>query len=86
MFYLFSLLERGEGRGRDRQRSTDRFSIDRIFFLKKKWPKQIFLKDYIYLFLERGEGREKQRERNIHVWLPLAHPQPGTRPTPRHVP
>ena len=35
-------------------------------------------KDFIYLFLETGEGREKERERNINVWLPLAHPQPGT--------
>ena len=42
-------------------------------------PKSFF-KDFIYLFLERGEGREKDRERNINVWLPLAHPLPGTWP------
>ena len=36
------------------------------FFLR------IFLKT---LFLDRGE---KERERNIHVWLPLLHPQLGT--------
>ena len=39
-----------------------------------------FFKDFIYLFLERGEGKEKEREKNIHVWLPRAHPQLGTRP------
>ena len=39
----------------------------------------IFLKDFIYLFLERGAGKEKERERNINVWLPLLHPQLGTR-------
>ena len=38
-------------------------------------------KDYLFIyFLERGEGREKEKERNINVWLPLTHPQPGTRP------
>ena len=35
----------------------------------------------IYLFLDKGEGREKERQRNINVWLPLAHPLPGTQPT-----
>ena len=39
-----------------------------------------FFKDVIYLFLEKVEGREKERERHINVWLPLAHPQPGTWP------
>ena len=37
--------------------------------------------DFIYLFLERGEGREKERERHTNVWLPLARPLLGTRPT-----
>ena len=40
----------------------------------------ILFKIFIYLFLERGEGKEKERERNIHVWLPLTHPQLGTWP------
>ena len=44
----------------------------------------MFKKYFIYLILERGEGREKERERNIGArnvdWLPLARPQPGTRP------
>ena len=42
-----------------------------------------------YLFLERGEGGRGREtlmwERNIN-WLPLACPQPGTWPQPRHVP
>ena len=49
----------------------------------KSWS---FFYDFIYLFLERGERRKKERERNIDVWLPLASPQPGTFPQPRHVP
>ena len=40
---------------------------------------KLFLR--FYLFLERGEGREKERERNINVWLPLACPLLGIRPT-----
>ena len=39
-----------------------------------------FLFFRFYLFSERGEGREKESKRNIDVWLPLAHPQPETRP------
>ena len=38
-----------------------------------------FLKDFIYLFLEKGKER-RDRERNINVWLPFAHPLPGTWP------
>ena len=34
----------------------------------------------VYLFLEKGEGKEKERERNINEWLPLRHPELGTRP------
>ena len=34
-----------------------------------------------YLFIFRQRGREKERERNINVWLLLAHPPLGTRPT-----
>ena len=40
------------------------------------------LSSFLLFFLsQRGEGREKERERNITVWLPLACPQLGTRPT-----
>ena len=34
----------------------------------------------LFIFLDRGEGMEKEREGNIHLWLPLAHPQPGIWP------
>ena len=41
-----------------------------IFFLS--------FKDFIYF---QTEGKEGERERNINVWLPLAQPLLGTRPT-----
>ena len=39
-----------------------------------------FFKDFIYL-LSRERGRDGERERSTNVWLPLACPQLGTRPT-----
>ena len=39
----------------------------------------------IYFFVEVGGRREKEWEGNINQ-LPLAHPQPGPGPQPRHVP
>ena len=49
---------------------------DKKPFEKAKLCFFFFLRFY---YLER-EGREKERVRNISVWLPLAHPQPGTWP------
>ena len=40
-------------------------------------------KTFYFLFLKfifRGEGREKGTERNIHEWLPILQPLPGTWP------
>ena len=37
-----------------------------------------FKRFYLFIFRE-GEGREKEKERNISLWLPLTHPQLGTR-------
>ena len=47
----------------------------------------LFFKSLLFI-LDRGEGREKERARNIHVWLPLTHPPPGTwlGLQPKHVP
>ena len=52
---------------------TSTESVVSILFLS-------FCKKGFYLFISRERGREKERERNINVWLPLAHPYPGTWP------
>ena len=45
---------------------------------------------HLFIFLERGERREKERERNkcgrSIDWLPLACPQLGAVPPPKHAP
>ena len=45
----------------------------------------LFFFFFFNLFFERREGRQKKK-RNISVWLPLACPQQGTGPKPRHAP
>ena len=54
---------------------------DICFFFFKITPAKSFLKKRFYLFIFREKGREGEREGNSSVWLPLALPWQGTRPT-----
>ena len=50
-----------------------------------KHTRLFFFLKILFIYF-RQMGREEERERNISVWLPLAPPNWGPGPQPRHVP